>query len=53
MSACVASAWPLAIAVLHNGGAAVLVVLTVMLNYKATLSAGVRPVSTVNSAYPA
>jgi len=26
--------WPLAIAVLHNGGAALLVLLLVMLNYK-------------------
>jgi cytochrome c oxidase assembly protein subunit 15 len=26
--------WPLAIAVLHNGGAALLVILMVMLNYK-------------------
>lgn len=45
--------WPLAIAVLHNGGAAALVVLTVMVNYKATLSARIRSASTVSSAYPA
>ncbi|NMM27257.1 MAG: heme A synthase [Glaciimonas sp.] len=35
--------WPLAIAVLHNGGAALLVLLLVMLNYKATLSSQVLP----------
>ncbi|MDB5756726.1 MAG: cytochrome oxidase subunit [Burkholderia sp.] len=45
--------WPLAIAVLHNGGAALLVVLTVMLNYKANLSAGTRPVRAASSPYPA
>ena len=45
--------WPLAIAVLHNGGAAVLVVLTVMLNYKANLFAGTQPVRAASSAYPA
>ena len=45
--------WPLAIAVLHNGGAALLVVLTVMLNYKTNLSAGTRPVRAASSAYPA
>jgi cytochrome c oxidase assembly protein subunit 15 len=45
--------WPLAIAVLHNGGAALLVVLTVMLNYKANLSAGTQPVRAESSAYPA
>jgi cytochrome c oxidase assembly protein subunit 15 len=45
--------WPLAIAVLHNGGAALLVVLTVMLNYKADLSAGTQPVKAASSAYPA
>jgi cytochrome c oxidase assembly protein subunit 15 len=45
--------WPLAIAVLHNGGAAVLVVLTVMLNYKAYLSAGSEPVRAASSAHPA
>ena len=45
--------WPLAIAVLHNGGAAVLVVLTVMLNYKAYLSAGTQPVVAGSSAHPA
>jgi cytochrome c oxidase assembly protein subunit 15 len=45
--------WPLAIAVLHNGGAALLVVLTVMLNYKANLSAGTQPVKAASSAYPA
>ena len=45
--------WPLAIAVLHNGGAAVLVVLTVMLNYKANLSAGTWPLKAASSAYPA
>ena len=45
--------WPLAIAVLHNGGAALLVVLTVMLNYKTNLSAGPRPVRAASSAYPA
>jgi cytochrome c oxidase assembly protein subunit 15 len=45
--------WPLAIAVLHNGGAALLVVLTVMLNYKTNFSASSVPVSTARSAYPA
>ena len=45
--------WPLAIAVLHNGGAALLVILTVMLNYKAHLSAGTQPVRAASSAYPA
>jgi cytochrome c oxidase assembly protein subunit 15 len=45
--------WPLAIAVLHNGGAALLVVLTVMLNYKANLSAGTQPVRAASSPYPA
>jgi cytochrome c oxidase assembly protein subunit 15 len=45
--------WPLAIAVLHNGGAALLVVLTVMLNYKTNLSAGPRPVRAARSATPA
>jgi len=45
--------WPLAIAVLHNGGAALLVVLTVMLNYKTNLSAGTQPVKAASSAYPA
>jgi cytochrome c oxidase assembly protein subunit 15 len=45
--------WPLTIAVLHNGGAALLVVLTVMLNYKTNLSAGTRPVRAARSAYPA
>ncbi|MET0964384.1 MAG: COX15/CtaA family protein [Noviherbaspirillum sp.] len=45
--------WPLAIAVLHNGGAAVLVVLTVMLNYKANLSAATWPLRAASSAYPA
>ena len=46
-------AWPLGIAVLHNGGAAMLVVLTVMLNYKAHLSASARPVNAGTRAYPA
>jgi cytochrome c oxidase assembly protein subunit 15 len=45
--------WPLAIAVMHNGGAAALVALTVMLNYKAALSDRIRSVSTASSAYPA
>jgi cytochrome c oxidase assembly protein subunit 15 len=45
--------WPLAIAVLHNGGAALLVILTVMLNYKANLFAGTQPVRAASSAYPA
>jgi len=45
--------WPLAIAVVHNGGAALLVVLTVMLNYKTNLSAGSVPVRAASSAYPA
>ena len=45
--------WPLAIAVMHNGGAALLVVLTVMLNYKANLSAGTWPLKAASSAYPA
>jgi heme a synthase len=31
--------WPLAIAVAHNGGAALLVLLLVMLNYKARIPA--------------
>lgn len=31
--------WPLALAVAHNGGAAILVILLVMLNYKARLAA--------------
>jgi cytochrome c oxidase assembly protein subunit 15 len=31
--------WPLALAVMHNGGAALLIVLLVMLNYKAGLAA--------------
>jgi cytochrome c oxidase assembly protein subunit 15 len=34
--------WPLAIAVVHNGGAALLLVLLVMLNYKARLAQGSR-----------
>ena len=45
--------WPLAIAVLHNGGAAMLVVLTVMLNYKANLYAGTWPARAAGNAYPA
>ena len=45
--------WPLAIAVMHNGGAALLVGLMVMLNYKAHLSAGTRPLRAADSAYPA
>lgn len=45
--------WPLAIAVMHNGGAALLVGLMVMLNYKANLSAGTRPLRAASSAYPA
>lgn len=45
--------WPLAIAVMHNGGAALLVSLMVMLNYKANLSAGTRPLRATSSAYPA
>jgi cytochrome c oxidase assembly protein subunit 15 len=45
--------WPLAIAVMHNGGAALLVSLMVMLNYKANLSAGTRPLRAASSAYPA
>ena len=44
---------PLAIAVMHNGGAALLVGLMVMLNYKANLSAGTRPLRAASSAYPA
>jgi cytochrome c oxidase assembly protein subunit 15 len=45
--------WPLAIAVMHNGGAALLVGLMVMLNYKANLSAGTRPLRAASSAYTA
>ncbi|PFH10396.1 cytochrome c oxidase assembly protein subunit 15 [Collimonas sp. PA-H2] len=37
--------WPLAIAVVHNGGAAALLVLLVMLNYKARLAPGRHAVS--------
>ena len=36
--------WPLALAVLHNAGAAVLVVLIVMLNYKTSAARSVAPV---------
>jgi len=39
--------WPLAIAVAHNGGAALLLVLLVMLNYKARLAPGLHSVSAV------
>lgn len=35
--------WPLVIAVLHNGGAALLGMLLVMLNYKISISSRVRP----------
>jgi cytochrome c oxidase assembly protein subunit 15 len=35
--------WPLALAVLHNGGAALLVALLVMLNFKARLPMAVEP----------
>jgi cytochrome c oxidase assembly protein subunit 15 len=35
--------WPLALAVLHNGGAALLVLLLVMLNYKARIPAQTAP----------
>jgi cytochrome c oxidase assembly protein subunit 15 len=35
--------WPLALAVVHNGGAALLVLLLVMLNYKAGLSSRAAP----------
>lgn len=38
--------WPLAIAVLHNGGAALLVILLVMLNYKAFTGSQALPGST-------
>lgn len=38
--------WPLAIAVLHNGGAALLVILLVMLNYKAFAGSQAFPGST-------
>jgi cytochrome c oxidase assembly protein subunit 15 len=38
--------WPLGLAVAHNGGAALLVLLLVMLNYKARIAAALRPVST-------
>ena len=36
--------WPLALAVLHNGGAALLVLLLVVLNYKASLSGRESPI---------
>jgi cytochrome c oxidase assembly protein subunit 15 len=35
--------WPLALAVAHNGGAALLVLLLVMLNYKARIAAQTAP----------
>jgi heme a synthase len=35
--------WPLALAVIHNGGAAVLVVLLAMLNFKARIPAQAAP----------
>lgn len=35
--------WPLALAVAHNGGAALLVLLLVMLNYKLRIPAALRP----------
>ncbi len=41
--------WPLAIAVVHNGGAAALLVLLVMLNYKARLAPGRHAVSAAGS----
>jgi cytochrome c oxidase assembly protein subunit 15 len=41
--------WPLAIAVVHNGGAAALLVLLVMLNYKARLAPGRHAVSAAAS----
>ena len=41
--------WPLAIAVVHNGGAAALLVLLVMLNYKARLAPGRYAVSGAGS----
>ncbi|NKI71800.1 heme A synthase [Collimonas pratensis] len=41
--------WPLAIAVVHNGGAAALLVLLVMLNYKARLVPGRHAVSAAAS----
>jgi cytochrome c oxidase assembly protein subunit 15 len=45
--------WPLALAVAHNGGAALLLLLTVMLNYKARIPAdrsAERAVSTLSAA---
>jgi cytochrome c oxidase assembly protein subunit 15 len=47
--------WPLLLAVLHNGGAALLMLLTVMLNFKARLGVPARlPAgATARSAYPA
>lgn len=41
--------WPLAIAIVHNGGAAALLVLLVMLNYKARLAPGRHAVSAAGS----
>jgi heme a synthase len=41
--------WPLAIAVVHNGGAALLLVLLVMLNYKARLAPGRHAMSGADS----
>ncbi|MEO6921418.1 MAG: COX15/CtaA family protein [Collimonas sp.] len=41
--------WPLAIAVLHNGGASALLVLLVMLNYKARLAPNLHAVSGAGS----
>ncbi|MFJ2986941.1 heme A synthase [Collimonas sp. NPDC087041] len=41
--------WPLAIAVVHNGGAALLLVLLVMLNYKARLAPGPNQVAAAAS----
>jgi cytochrome c oxidase assembly protein subunit 15 len=46
--------WPLLLAVLHNGGAALLLLLTVMLNFKARLAPAALPAGAPRrSAYPA
>ncbi|MGV3654200.1 MAG: COX15/CtaA family protein [Noviherbaspirillum sp.] len=45
--------WPLALAVVHNGGAALLVVLLVMLNYKARIAAVPAPAPAAGRLAPA
>jgi cytochrome c oxidase assembly protein subunit 15 len=46
--------WPLALAVMHNGGAALLLLLTVMLNFKARMAPARLPAAApARNAYPA